>query len=68
MGGNIILYSNNCPKCKILKDRLDQKGLSYSICSDEELMISKGFRSMPILEVDGNVYMYFEAIKYIKEF
>jgi len=64
---NIILYSNNCPKCKILKDRLDQKGLSYSICSDEELMISKGFRTMPMLEVDGNVYMYFEAIKYLKE-
>ncbi len=64
---NIILYSNNCPKCKILKDRLDQKGLSYSICSDEELMISKGFRTMPMLEVDGNVYMYFEAIKYVKE-
>jgi len=63
----IILYSNNCPKCKILKDRLDQKGLSYSICSDEELMISKGFRTMPMLEVDGNVYMYFEAIKYVKE-
>lgn len=63
----IILYSNDCPKCKILKTKLDEKNITYDICSDIELMILKGFQSMPILEVDGKIMNYLNAINWIKE-
>jgi len=61
----IILYSNNCPKCKILKQKLDQKQIIYEKCNDMDIMIEKGFQSVPILEVDGKVMNYNEAIKWV---
>lgn len=30
-------------------------------------MLEKGFMSAPMLEVDGNIMDYFEAIKWVKE-
>ena len=64
---NIILYSNNCPKCKILKEKLDEKELTYFTVSDVEIMKAKGFRSAPMLEVDGVEMTYLTAINFIKE-
>jgi len=61
----IILYSNDCPKCKILKQKLDQKQITYEECNDVELMIKKGFLSMPMLERDGKVMNFNEAIKWV---
>lgn len=64
---NITLYSNNCPKCKILKEKLDEKGLTYITITDVEAMKTKGFKSVPQLEVDGVVMTYLTAINFIKE-
>ena len=62
-----MLYSNECPKCKILKQKLDDKNILYEVCDDIDLMIEKGFRSMPVLELNGEVMNYLEAVNYIKE-
>jgi glutaredoxin len=62
----IILYSNNCPKCKILKSKLDEKKIEYEIFNDINIMIKKGFRSLPILEVNGENLDYLKAINFIK--
>lgn len=62
-----MLYSNGCPKCKILKQKLDEKNINYEICSDIDIMIENGFRSMPMLKVNETVMNYLEAINYIKE-
>jgi glutaredoxin len=62
-----VLYSNECPKCKILKQKLDDKNILYEVCDDIDLMIEKGFRSMPVLELNGEVMNYLEAVNYIKE-
>lgn len=63
----IILYSTGCPKCKILKQKLDEQNIEYTICNDVELMKEKGFTTVPMLEIDGKIYSYIEAINYIKE-
>jgi len=63
----IILYSTDCPKCKILQEKLDMKGVTYQKVSDVEIMKQKGFMSTPMLEVDGNIMTYLEAINWIKE-
>ena len=67
MAKEIILYSNGCPKCKILKSKLDEKNIEYEVCSDIEVMNSKGFMSMPMLEVNGSVKNFLDAINYMKE-
>lgn len=63
----VIFYSNDCPKCKILKLKLDNKNIQYTLCSDVETMISKGFQSTPVLEVNEKIMNYLDAINWVKE-
>jgi len=62
----ITLYSNDCPKCKILKLKLDSKNIQYNLCSDIDMMVAKGFQSMPMLEIDGATMNYLDAINWVK--
>lgn len=66
---DVILYSNHCPQCKILERKLHDKNIDFTEINDVDLMISKGFMSMPMLEVDGNVMKFKDALNWInKEF
>ena len=62
----IIFYTSNCPKCKILKAKLDEKNIEYDIFDNIDGMIKKGFTSMPMLEIDGEVKNFLESINWIK--
>ena len=65
--GKVILYEHGCPKCKILKMKLDKSGIEYETVNDVETMKEKGFKEAPKLEVDGVVYGFKEAVDWIKE-
>lgn len=62
----VTFYSNDCPRCKILQQKLDEKGVMYEKVSDVEIMKQKGFMSVPMLEVDEKIMTYLEAINWIK--
>ena len=64
---SIILYEHGCPRCKVLKSKLDQKGIKYEDISDVEVMKSKGFQEAPKLDVNGVVMDFKEAVDWIKE-
>ena len=64
----IILYSTNCPMCRVLESKLNQKGVKYTICSDTDIMESKKFLSVPQLEIDGNIYNFSEALHWINNY
>ena len=63
----ITLYSTYCPKCKILEKKLDNAKIEYTICDNKELMVQKGFDFMPVLDVDGQVMNFGEAVKWVNE-
>ena len=63
---DVILYSTNCPKCKVLEKKLDSSGIDYSIVTDVDVMEQKGFQSAPVLEVDDKIYEFSEAVKWLK--
>jgi len=63
----VTFYSNDCPRCNILQQKLDEKGVMYEKVSDIEIMKQKGFMSVPMLEVDENIMNYLEAINWVKE-
>lgn len=63
----VVLYSTHCPKCKVLESKLNQKGINYEEINDVKIMREKGFMSAPNLEVDGIVYDFKEAVKWIGE-
>lgn len=51
----ITLYTNHCPKCKIVKSKLDAKYVEYNIVDDISVLIEKQLDRMPALEVDGRI-------------
>ncbi len=65
--GKVILYEHGCPRCKVLKTKLDQNGIEYETVNDVDVMKTKGFNEAPKLEVDGVVYGFKEAVDWIKE-
>ncbi len=64
---NIIFYTTGCPKCGVLKNKLDAAHLAYKINEDVDFMIEKGIKSAPALEVNGKIYSYKDAIHFINE-
>lgn len=64
---NIVLFSTHCPKCRVLETKLKQSNIEFEEINDVDLMVQKGFKSAPILEVDGVAYGFKEAIEWIKE-
>lgn len=62
-----ILYTTGCPRCKQLESMLDAKKIAYEKVTDENVIIEKGFLSVPILDVDGKVMTFSEAYNYVKE-
>lgn len=61
----IILYSVGCPKCRVLEVKLDQKNISYTIETNEEIMKSKKVMSVPMLEVSNVMMDFYKANTWI---
>ena len=62
----MILYTSHCPKCNVLKTKLDQKKINYNTVEDTNIFINKGFEELPKLELDdGTILSFVEANKYI---
>lgn len=64
---SVVMYSTGCPKCKILKKKLDEKKILYEEETDVEKMKSKGIDRVPVLEVEGELFSYSEAVKLIND-
>ena len=64
----ITMYTQEtCPKCKILKQKLDSKNIKYTECSDRDALIAKNIEFTPMLSIDGEMMTYGEAIKWVNE-
>jgi len=64
---SIILYSNNCPQCKCLEKMLKEKNIDFKEVNDIDLMLEKGFKSMPMLQVGEAIMKYVEALQWVKK-
>lgn len=63
----IILYSNGCPRCKVIEAKLNQKRVEYEHITDMEILIEKGFMAMPMLQVGDKTMNFTEANTWINE-
>ena len=64
--GKVILYEHGCPRCKVLKTKLDNSSIQYTTVNDVKVMEAKGFTEAPKLEVDGVVMGFKEAVDWLK--
>ena len=57
----IILYSNGCPKCKVLKAKLEAKNIAFTENNNVEELIPMGYQSLPMLSVNVEFLYFVEA-------
>lgn len=64
---DVILYSTGCPRCNVLKQKMNSKGISFTEDSDIDKMLSMNITQVPVLEVDGKRMEFTEANSWINE-
>lgn len=64
----MILYTQNCPKCEVLKKKLLQKNIIFETSNDFSKLIENKIDTLPVLEVNGNLLEFPEAITYINNY
>lgn len=62
-----ILYSTGCPRCVILKKKLDEKEIQYFLEESVDKMLSLGMTAVPVLKVDGKYMGFSEAVKWVND-
>lgn len=61
----IKLYTTACPKCEVLKSKLDAKGIQHETIKGAKAIQELGYMSAPLLEVDGEVLEFGDAVEWV---
>lgn len=64
---SIILYSTGCPRCDVLKDKLDTKAISYSVNNSVDEMTELGISEVPVLSINGQLLKFKEAVNWVNK-
>lgn len=64
----VTLYTTHCPKCRMIEKRLAEKGIKYSEVADIGEITKRGFKSVPMLQVDDKVYGFGDANRWIMSY
>ena len=64
-----ILYTTaTCPQCRFLKEKLEERGVSYALCNDPKILEEEGILHVPTLELPGGKRLDMaEALKWLQE-
>ena len=63
----LILYSTNCPKCRVLKKKLSDKGLSFEENLSVDEMEELGITEVPVLSIDGELLDFKTAVDWANQ-
>lgn len=61
----VVLYTTGCPRCKVLKQKLDNAGIPYETKSDVDEMLDLGIIFAPALEVNGEILDFGKAVSWL---
>ena len=61
----ITLFSNGCRNCDFVEGLLNAKQIDFKKENDIEIMLQMGFTKMPMLDVDGEMMDFGQAVKYL---
>lgn len=65
----IILYKTpTCGKCKVLKKKLEDKGIEFTENEDIDEMLSMGIMNAPTLSVNGELLDFMSALDWVKNY
>lgn len=67
----VKMYTTGCPKCNVLKRKLEEAKIPYEAVTDQATILSvatsAGITMAPILEVDGRVMSFKEGCDWISK-
>lgn len=63
----IVLYSNNCPRCKILKQKLKENNIEYEEENSVDKMMELGITQVPVLSVNGELLTFGQANEWVNK-
>ena len=63
----ITLYSTHCPRCRVLETKLTQKNIEFNVVTDVNKMDLLGIQSVPVLEVDGKLLNFTDAVTWVNK-
>lgn len=61
----VTLYTTGCSRCTVLEKKLDSKQIHYIKEEDTNIMLEKGIKSVPVLEVQGQRLNFLEAVQWV---
>lgn len=64
----VNIYSTGCPKCNILIKKLKENGIDFNEYNQVDKLIDMGFKTAPILEVDGEMMEFGQAIRWVNNY
>lgn len=63
-----VFSSSTCPKCKVLKMKLDKAGIEYTVNENIEEAAALGIKSLPYIQLsDGKLLDFSASIAFVKE-
>lgn len=62
---HVVMYSTGCPKCNVLKKKMEAKGIEYEENNSVDEMTLLGITHVPVLFVDENRMEFSEANQWI---
>lgn len=63
----VTLYSTNCPRCKVLEDKLNYSHIEYDVVTDIDEIEQLGVQSIPVLKVGDELMDFGTAVKWVNE-
>ena len=64
----IKLYTTKiCPKCIIVKKKLNEKGINFIECMDFEEMTNLNIKSVPVMNINYTLLNFNEIIEYLNK-
>jgi len=66
---SIILYSvgESCPRCRVLKEKLENKDIEFTEVNDVDEMLKLNIMSAPMLKVNDDLLDFKRANDWINE-
>lgn len=64
----IVLYSNGCPKCRVLEAKLSAKSIEFKKSENFDKLMELGKQSLPVLEVSGTLLDFPEANDWVNKY
>lgn len=63
----VTLYTTGCPKCNVLKQKLQGKNIAFIVNDSKEQMTELGIKQVPVLKVGQDLLYFAEANDWVNK-